>query len=218
MFEQPYEYWTWIPYLELLLRLAVGVAWPIAFLVAALKLGPPIIKMLGRLRKISAAGLELSLGEQSLPDEQSAEERLRQPEHPPNDAAILERLRHAVKNVSAGINPQDRMRWFEDQLSIALMEKHFAIIYANIFGSQIRALQDLLDRGGFAEGLEVVDFFDQVKIQNPALEAWTVSQYLDFPIKTELIERRDGGVAITETGKLFLRFLAVNNLPRNRLN
>lgn len=84
----------------------------------------------------------------------------------------------------------------------------FEKTYYTLFGSQIALLKHL---NTSIEGLTyefVANYFEDIKKQYiDILAPWTVEQYLQYPIDSGLIEKKENGLFITKTGREFLILL-----------
>jgi hypothetical protein len=96
------------------------------------------------------------------------------------------------------------------------LDRIFSLAYANIFGSQIRLLRDVIGARGYTSKLEVEEFFIALKSGDEAFADWDLSRYLSFLYFFQLVADSDDRIQITDFGRDFLIFLARFNLSPER--
>jgi hypothetical protein len=218
MFDPPYDPATWIPYLEIVARIIEGLAWPVLITVLSIVLVPLLKDVIPRIQKLSARGFEFQLKDQSLPV--AVEEKNKSvvaDEIEPAYDPYIERTEKLIFSQLSEIDETVKIPRLVRAFSIESMERHFALVYANIFGSQIHALQSLNDNGPISRS-DAEKELRTLQNEVPAIKEWDVDKYARFLINVGLIEFTERGFEITRTGRNFLLFLSKYNLNRNRLN
>lgn len=210
---------TWEMFLELLktfFDLLKGIAWPLGILTTALIFKSDVKKLFPRIRKFSAAGVELD------PLEPLEQQQLPAPP-PPSDMTSLEPPTIAVKDIENRIRtdlanrpPEIRDQLLIRRLAIVTSVAWFENIYGLIFGTQIQALERLFEVNStsLAEANEYYNSVLEPLMETPSpisFEDWSA-----FLFARELVKMEDEKVTITEMGKEFVRWLHSQNRSTKR--
>ncbi|WP_074787284.1 hypothetical protein [Roseovarius tolerans] len=99
-------------------------------------------------------------------------------------------------------------------LTYRLLEKTFFAAYADIFGSQIRALEELNSRNISKSEADLM--FKELQREFEPFKVWTLEKYLTFLFRFEFIEISEDVYSITQTGRNFLVFLSLHGLTKER--
>ncbi|MBN2742211.1 MAG: hypothetical protein JXR35_15060 [Rhodobacteraceae bacterium] len=223
-FDFPVE--TGLPYLQLLVETIQWVAWPIAAYLVALAFREPLSEILKKLRVISygPGKAEFSVDQRTNPD--ALKSLISADRAGPLEGAeeySIARLSNAQKEVRDHI-AQDLNRFPDErreeiltiELALERLQKHFALAYANIFGSQIRALELLNQRQGRVSLSVAEDEFANLKREYEAFRDWSLPRYLQFLEDFNFVSVKDGSVEITPVGKDFIIWLDFHGLSKDR--
>lgn len=203
---------TW---LEFFAYIVGRLAWPGAVVFAACLFRSEVSDLIARMKGLSASGAEFEV--QGNASAAIAEARGdAEIESAPHSFQTAEATSILEANCKAleDIPDRDRTKTLLHALTNQQYEKMFALIYADIFGSQIRALEELNVRPVSRE--EAGKMLYDLKKDTPALRNVGLDQYLSFLKQWNLIEERDGTFFITGFGKDFLRFRTGAGLSPNR--
>lgn len=212
MLDFAYKPITTLPYLMVLADLLKGIAWPTAFIVVGYYFRPELRGLLGKVHKVSRDGIEFTHIEQKTnrPDHASAVAITDAPLK--SRAAII--IEEENKKQLEVFAPAVREAVLLRSLTLQQLQKFFALAYGNIFGSQIQLMKDLSQKPLPREVVE--NYVDEQKAIHPELRDWPLDQYLHFLFQWEFIEFHEGIYRLTDTGGLFLLFLAQHNLSEKR--
>jgi hypothetical protein len=204
-----------LPFWHELFALLSAIAWPAVFLWIALIFKNQIKALIPRLRKAGTSGLEFGDQQENIGPEPKLTISTDQSENilrPPAVAIVEQPIREDLKNY-------DETK-VVDHLVTALarerLDRVFSLAYANIFGSQIRFLRDIVGLNGSATQTEAQKFFNDLKELDPAFADWELARYLNFLSYFKFIEELDGEIKITDFGREFLIFLARYGLSQDR--
>lgn len=100
-------------------------------------------------------------------------------------------------------------------LTLAQLRQSFALIYSNIYGSQIGLLEKLNSMP--LAGEQLSEWFAAVQNGEKAFTNTTLDDYLRFLLSWELITQKGDQIEITLTGSNFLQFIVVTRLSKDRL-
>lgn len=114
------------------------------------------------------------------------------------------------------IPPAQKVDVLTTSLARERLQKHFALAYANIFGSQIEALDMLNQRTGGIALSEARALFSKLQEKFPEFKDWTLQRYLSYLQNYVLINVSEDSVAITPIGRDFNGWLAATRLAKNR--
>lgn len=212
---------SWLPYFELFVDLAKGLAWPVAISIALLIFRKDIRALIPRISKVSATGFELANTEQLENTPNMLDKNTAISETPletlvnPIAAELEEKNRKDLEALGPK-NPTERESILLRALTIQQMMKSFGIAYSGVFGSQIRALRELNSRN--ISHLEAEAMFAELKKENPALEKFSLQMYMNYLLHWKFVSLTEGYYSITETGRDFLRFIVDNGLTEDRVN
>ncbi len=205
-------------WLEFLSTVIPSLSWPIAATIIAWLFASEIPKLLPRLHKLGPAGVELY---PHAPEQKRAdgdiETKLSEVELDPlTDAVAAELEANLLRQVDA-MSPEEQKPRLVRALTEAQLTRSFALAYANIFGSQIAALEKLNSQSISRE--EAGGMFLELKASDPSF--WgdlTLNQYLQFLFDWKFIDEQNGQLVITATGRNFLQFLVFSGLSKDRLH
>lgn len=207
--------------LALFVDLVKGIAWPVAVIFVVIWFRKDISALVPRIRKLSASGLELANTSQSENTPNMLDEKTAISGRPLDKLVnpVADELEKNNREVLDGLGlktPVERENILLRALAIQQMMKSFGIAYSGIFGSQIRALRELNSRK--ISYSEAKTMFAELKRENPALEKFSLENYMNYLLHWKFVSLADGYYSITETGRDFLRFIVDNGLNEDRLN
>lgn len=136
-------------------------------------------------------------------------------EEPLTDPVAIE-LEEKIKRDLENIDPKEKEQRLVRALTYSQLNRHFALAYANIFGSQIRAL-DRLNAQSITH-FEAQQLFEELQKDNDLFKDWTLSNYLQFLYAWRFIKEEGGALHITPTGQNFLLFITTSHLSKDRLH
>lgn len=196
----------------------VALAWPAVVLALAFLFRKEIVGLLPRIETIGKDGVRLKPMEQQ-----------RYPTYRPSVAELkinetlsdpkLKELKVIVDEIYFDDEPTTRDAKLRLALAQQALQKHFALTYSNIFGSQISALLSLnaLSNGSIKRVDAEVEF-EKLQAENPVFKNWTLSDYISYLVSNGLVLETEGAIQITETGRNFISFLVQNGLSFRRPN
>ncbi len=210
----------WIPLGEFIVAFFKATAWPGAVVLVAFWFSKEVKTLIPRISKVSLSGVEISQSVQRANDPKELDKGiLKGGDADKLNDPVARKIEEKYVADLDKLDPNDsgeREKALIRSLTQQHMQKHFAIAYANIFGSQIRALHELNSRNITIE--EAEKMFVELKLEQPALETWTLEQYLNYLFVWRFIDKNGNAISITETGKNFLHFLVLNSLSESRIN
>lgn len=221
MLEFPYQVSSGIPYIALLVEALRWVSWPIAAMVVAHVLKDPIVAAANRLRGLAYGGVKADFASQTSRAE-TLDEPLAQTTKTPN--ALIERnMSEALKQVSAFVEQELKAFPEEQKIEVLIvsvaaerLQKHFALAYANIFGSQIRALEMLNQKNYAILISEASQMFTELQAQHEEFRDWTLEKYLSFLRNFQLVEVDEKEIRLTPIGRDFVVWLNAAGLDKDR--
>lgn len=217
-----------------LIDLAKGLLWPGLILIVLCWFGNDIRKLIPRIRRAGAGGVEL--------EPEAAEQQAQLPKSPdaPSDtgSAFNGKLRdfrgesrskamhnlelllreNLEKEVASGkLTPDERLDYIIKQLAATRLERHFYRVYGMIFGSQVASLAALRNTGGTADIAALKKGFDTAKQNDPEFYGdYKFEDWLSFMTSNDLVKVEGDRVTIDPVGEDFLAFLFVYKLPQKR--
>ncbi|MFD2173704.1 hypothetical protein [Rhodobacter lacus] len=220
---------TTLPYLQVFADSLQWVAWPFATYFGARLFREPLAKLLENLRSVSH-------GESSAvfsPPEQDHLRPLKNDimdkpvsgsEAPPSilncDSGGLteaqKMIREKVKEEFESIPDNVVRDRIIDALAIERIQRHFAFAYADIFGSQIEALEFLNQNRGSLDISVARRKFADLQEKLAPLRAWRFEQYVKYLEDFKLIEVLPDSVKLTPLGKEFIVWIDWLGLSKNR--
>ena len=221
MLDHAYDPSTWLPYLAILENLFSSIAWPLAAFAIFFTFRSQLRDLIPKIESISAPGVSIGmakgqgntpLGE---PPIRPSIERLN-----PNvlRSAPLAGIEHSLQNDLNAVPVDQREAQLLTSLAQTRLESAFNLAYANIFGSQIRALRLLNDRGGKISR-ETADFeFKALQKEHQVFSDWSLDQYLNFLRHYLFIDEVQGEFVLTDFGREFLAHLSRKGLSEERLH
>jgi len=204
---------SWLEFFAIVLP---AYAWAIAAIVVAIIFRPIVGKVLPRLAKLGPSGAEFHR-EVSQRSTDVAPPAIQSPhnEEPLTDPVAIE-LEEKIKRDLENIDPKEKEQRLVRALTYSQLNRHFALAYANIFGSQIRAL-DRLNAQSITH-FEAQQLFEELQKDNDLFKNWTLSNYLQFLYAWRFIKEEGGALHITPTGQNFLLFITTSHLSKDRLH
>lgn len=216
MLDHPYDPATWLPHAALALDLLKSIAWPIAIVIAACMFRGEIGKLLPRLHKLGREGIEFRPDQDDAALTEPEGGRLPKASDLPLDDPMAQEIEDENRQDLERFKDEDRVAVLLRALTFQQMNKVFAIIYANIFGSQIETLRLL--NGRPVPVVEAAQMFSNLQAARPQFADWDLAAYLGYLKLHKLIFEERGTLFITETGRNFLRFLVDHRLREDRPN
>jgi hypothetical protein len=201
---------TLLPFWQQLFEFISRIAWPIALVLVFVKIRPIIVQLFTE-RGFSLEGFGAHLRVEARKIEQGSETVKSKPLEfggnlqLPRTAAIDEEEKKLLTALSE-IPENNRMGILLNALAIERLEKHFALIYQTIFGSQLLLLQRINERGGLVSTAEAESFFSEVKSKFSEYSDWYFEKYSNFLVRNGLLVVSDG-VQLTPAGKDFILFV-----------
>lgn len=208
----------WFELTKLFFGLLEAISWPVAAIIIAALFRSELRTLLPRLRRAGPSGLEFEVmvqRKQAVEIASSNPGELKQipgVQRSPATAIVETRLRDEIQKFEQG----ERLDVALFALASSRLETHFAITYNTIFGSQIRALRSLNERGGSVSIKDANSYFDEVKEKYNVFSNWTFEQYAKFLKSASLIEEKEHQILLTEIGREFLFFLLKYRLTEEK--
>ena len=226
MLDFPYQVSTGLPYIALFVEAVQWLAWPVAIVVVARVLKGPLSNAMNKLIELSYGNVKAVFASQASHAESLDQplSKLQLPMDPAPNVIIDNNLSEAQKQVREFVM-QELEEFPENQkmnvliVSVATerLQKHFALAYANIFGSQIRALELLNQRNKVILIGEASAMFTELQSQHEEFRDWTLERYLSYLRNFDLIEISDREIRLTPIGKDFVVWLGVVGLDKGKL-
>jgi hypothetical protein len=214
--------------IQAIVDLLAHAVWPIFFIWFLKAYEADLRALLPRIRKIGSSGFELEASastqkasENALSDTESSTKILkdfagttRSPAIADVELALHDALQDKIKTKQ--IKENDEVDYLVRELAISHLIIHFLRVYNVIFGSQIRALQILNQRGPMKFS-ELAVLYDEAKTSDPSFYGdYNFDQWLTFLLQVFLIRAENEIVEITPTGFDFLQFLLASKLNTGR--
>lgn len=210
MLDHAYAPSTWLPYLALAFDFAKAAVWPFVVVFAVASFRKQLLDLINRVwaMKVGVVSVKFYAEKERQiaktdPSPEVSESIVRKLPKTPAIADGEKRVLVQLKDFPT----QDHQALLVNAVAVLQLEKHFALVYANIFGSQIRALQSLNERGGIVGIDEGIAFFGEVKNRFPELQDWTFDRYVAFLRSNLLISVDDTTVSLTDVGRDFIQFV-----------
>lgn len=201
-------------YLDFISDLTIGVAWPTMVLLLSFVFRHEIRELVRRIKQVGPGVIHLGqAGQDTTTLEESFSSKLDSGLEPLRDE-IAKDLERTYREHYEAIQGPEKFDYLLRDLTLQSMQKSFAIVYSEIFGSQIRLLRDLNAR--IMSRAEVEHFFLNLQASNPAFSSWNMEIYMAFLLNWKLIEFDSINYKISQTGRDFLYFLTGHNLNENR--
>lgn len=200
-----------LEYLKVFVDLLKGIAWPAGVLGAALLFRKEIASIIPNLEEAGMGGVKLRA-----PAQQAAK--------PESSGLSNEVLGPAVKLEAEGIiksleeiEPKDREARLISALAYSRLGRYFDSTYGQIFGSQIAGLRRLAGLNSVSIS-DAEEFYKTEAVgKNPeAYKNSSFHNWLSFLRGRKLIVEKDEKIEITELGREFLNYLALQNLSDTR--
>jgi hypothetical protein len=204
--------------------------WPLAVVVIALvtltMFRQPISALIGRARKIGAAGTAIDFSDASLNERQQMQaqttnvpaKQIENHSLGPASASIAD-IEAAIIERMSSLNEGDdsKTKRMVRALSVTILQKEFETIYRTIFGSQLELLLRA-NAGGIGDPA-ARELFENAKNVFPNVhQTATFEMWLSFPLNTRLIERRQDLLVATPRGKEFMQYLVEAGLTTPKTN
>jgi hypothetical protein len=216
-----FDYWLvgLLPFWQQLFELISQTVWPVAILIIFAKLRPLIAQMFTE-RGFSFEGFGAQLRVDARKNAQISDASQTKPLilggnlQLPRTIAIDEEEKKLL-SVLEKIPEENRTGTLVNALAIERLEKSFALIYLNIFGSQMRFLQKINEYGGTVSLAASEELFSEVRANFPELSDWDFKRYSDYLTKNGLLTVSDS-VNLTAAGKDFIHFIVKYGLNTSK--
>jgi hypothetical protein len=201
-------------------QLVALISWPVAGLifglVAMFFFRQPLVRLLDRTRRITRTGLEADAPPQDTAIKPSAAEELQRL----FDNALLVQRETQIRSELERLafrDPSEREKFLIRILAAAAIIQQFERTYAQIWGSQLGALQFLNSLPAGADAQVIRPWYDQAAGRDPQIfQNYSFDQWLGFLQSQQLIIRKENMVAITLEGREFLKYLLHQGYPLYR--
>lgn len=206
-----------------MVELITGIAWPAALLVSLYYFRDELKDIL-RSRSIKAGPVEVGPPLQHRPAESAdpkSQPLLPTPEYAdPNLKSYVQSVYEHFKTVwearktdEAGKNEEALLRYLADYACAVRLER----VYREIFGSQLKALKSLLDKGGADRIENIKRFYDEAKaVYSDVYSSYLFDQWLAFLVNTELVRKSNDTIEITQGGAAMISYILLSNYPIQR--
>lgn len=218
MLEHAYLPSTWLPYLLIVVELVSVLAWPLVIFFAAHLFSEEIRQAFRRILRIGKDGIEFK-GVPQQNNSFSFEDELesnRLTASQIKDSYFAE-VRESIERETATIDQEQLVSVLKNALSSRMIERHFALVYAQIFTDQIRFLKLINSSESSIDYSVAEDFVDDLLKQNKFYEDWNLTKFIQYLENNKLLESRDDGIHLNQTGRNFLNFLNYFGLSDVRL-
>ncbi len=194
-----------------------SLAWPCAIFAIAIVFRKEIVALLPNITaEVKTPGVNLRLAAQQT-TKQGGEDvpaiESRTTPLPRENLPSIPQVADIVKQQVSHIEVEERENALIQAVAFERLEKHFALTYVRIFGSQIAFLQSLNERGGSISISDAQSAFNDFQRLHPEFSEWTLDTYVKFLNQSLLIEVRDNSYHITNFGRDFLHFIVKHGLP-----
>jgi hypothetical protein len=199
-----------LPFWQQIFTLLATVSWPLALIVIVRTLHPMFSRIFSD-RGISFEGVGTQI---RIDERKHAQDDSESLAVTPLSAAKLTLPRTvaideeetALRSAIEQLPPADRNDIVINALAIERLEKHFALTYVDIFGSQLVFLQKINERGSAIAAADGEIFFSEVKSRVPELSDWDFGKYCNYLVQRNLI-RVSANIELTPVGKDFIHFV-----------
>ncbi len=187
------------------------IVWPAVVLLLARRFEPELRQFLQTRRSSHVPEFPLQV---STPQERNLKPQTVRMIDNPVVASDIETLRNDPALASA-TTPDKREEVLINALAATRTACHFRAVLSSIWASQLKILRHLDTKG---DGIEVAEglrgYYDDAVRRHPeTFLEYPLEQYLDFLRTALLVEHRNGGIAITEVGRDFLKYVTASGLP-----
>lgn len=197
------------------------LAWPIAAVVLAKILKEPIKELLQRLTKANVKGNEFNFATPGQQRIESPESNTAIADSVPADPLGLQmelekRINDdlATRKLEA---PEDKVTVLVKHHAALQLKNSYIIVYNQIFGSQISALQSLNIQKEPIGADVLCIFYTAAHEKSPDLyKNYSFQQYLDYLTGSGLVGVDERGYFITNYGRGFLMFLSETGITTNK--
>ncbi|TKA97896.1 hypothetical protein FAZ78_03785 [Cereibacter changlensis] len=224
MLEFAYPASTGLPYIRMVVAALEWTAWPLAIVVVAYIFREPMGAIFSKINSISFPGGRADFAQQVLPNT-SLEANAADGEiggiRPfssidrnlsPAQIEVRDRVRKEFSELDRG----DLVEVLYATVAQERLSRHFAFAYANIYGSQIEALEVLNQRGGVMSVSDAELLFRKLQEEVSQFANVTLEKYLGYLVSFEMVEISSGIVKLTSFGKDFVVWLNALGLPKDR--
>ncbi len=202
--------------LALIEAVLTAALWPTAIVIVAWFFSEEIRTLLPSLVRVGPTGAEFDPGHQRRKADVSLETELRGSENTPLTDPMALQIERDNESELQKFPDEQRQKVLLRALTTTQLEKFFALAYADIFGSQIRAL-DILN-GRTVSKAEAKKLFETLKREDPIFEDWDLDRYMNYLVSWRFIEDKGDHYEMTVTGRNFLRFVTSIGLSKERLH
>lgn len=211
---------AWLEWTKAIFDLAKGVAWPAAIVAVILVFKAELAERLKDIASAGPTGISFHPSQKQPPqadnleglEESTPKEASEFDEQKPHGLPSVEKLREKIRGQLAEMPEAERIPRLVYFLAEAQIERQFEQIWADIFGSQLRALRDLQMEISVKLN-EAENYFKQ---KFPELQTISFQAWIDFLKASELIEITGDVVRLTDFGVDFLKFVDVKKPGRTR--
>lgn len=207
--------------LEFIVKLTGSLAWPISIFSIAFLFRQQIRLLISKIESLTAPGIGFSLvakqgasADMALP----LGEKLTKLNPNVLRSSPVARIEARIQEDLKELLPGEREGQLLTALAQTRLEAAFNLAYANIFGSQIRALKDLNQRGGTISRSEAELAFENFKSENKVFSNWPFDQYIMFLRHYLFIDEVQGDFILTDYGREFLAYLGRKGLSEDRMH
>jgi len=193
---------SWIEWAKTLVDLLKGVAWPATILLVVWLFRDEIKKQIPRLKEAGPTGF--SFVDEGQPTTAPGPGQLTTADHPLETVNTL--AVQISEELSAYVADQREPRLIR-ALAEARTLANFEFIFANIFRSQVMALQVLEEGPVTTEAAEEYFAKEVIPLNKELFEAWGFEKWSAYLVSQRLVHVEGGMVAITAKGRDFLEFV-----------
>ncbi len=198
------------------------IIWPIVGLILGIviifRFAPYFARLISRITKIGKGGIELkNIGDQSHKEQVSAKDLMKS-----FDNRLLLEVEGWIRSELDKIqhdSPEEKETLLIKLYASEKIARNFDQTYNFIFGSQIRALQQLNSFAGqLVSSNEIKLFYEDAKSLNSVFySSYSFEKWLNFMLSAVLIIKQENRVGITVRGQEFLKYLIDQGLSHNKI-
>ncbi|MCF1710915.1 hypothetical protein L0V05_19065 [Tabrizicola sp. J26] len=210
-----------LPFWTAFFTFLAALSWPVSIIVVAILFRAPIKNAIDRIQRLSGSGFEVGLSakqENALDNRSELREVLESLDPNVLRSVPQETIESSLRADLDKVSEEKRQSLLLTALAKSRLESAFNLAYANIFGSQIHLLRQLINRGGHVSQDELEREFAVLQSENSTFLDWTLSKYLEYLHFYNFVSKDEDGISITDFGREFLSYLSRMGLSEERLN
>jgi hypothetical protein len=193
------------------------VVWPTAALGVAFLYRERLGQLLERTKSVSVAGAKADFAEtQSGGEKADIDEPIVSKHADPLASPVQDQLLKSFEKELENYDDAYARSFLLKAFTRERIEKFFSLAFANMFASQVDALELLAKSDGRVRREIAEKEFQKLKDRDPFFRNWTLERFLSYLRNYDLVEVSEHDISISPAGIEFLKFLTTYQLSRSR--